>query len=87
MREKIIDLLTIIVLVLSGILLLSSAMRLFIAFNDTFPLQTLQSYAGTVLAGLTIILVVMTLLTKKHPFYEYWVVIMIGGIVGANYAF
>lgn len=85
MRDRILSVITIIILVLSGLLLLSSGLAYFINLGNVLPIEIVQSYTGFALIGLSIILAILNLLLTRHPFYEYWLVIMIGSMVGVIY--
>ncbi len=76
---------TLIVLILTGSLILSSALGYIVDLGNYIPIELLQSYTGLALIGLSIILAILNLLLTSHPFYEYWLVIMIGSIVGLIY--
>ena len=76
---------SIIILVLAGSLLLSSGLVYFIDFGNVIPVEIVQSYTGFALIGLSIILAILSFKLIKHPSYEYWLVIMIGSMVGAIY--
>ena len=85
MWDKVFSTTSVIILVLVGSLLLSSGLAFFTDIASTVPVGIVQSYAGFALIGLSVILAIMNLVFIKHPPYEYWLVIMIGGMVGAIY--
>ena len=74
------------ILILSGLLLASSALGLILAPGHMPILVQLQSYGGFALLGLSIALAILNLWLIRHPSYELWLIIMAGGIIGAIYA-
>ena len=75
----------VVILVLAGSLVLSSALGYVADPGSTLPIGIMQFYTGWVLVGLSIMLAVLNLLLTSHPFYEYWLVIMLGSVVGLVY--
>jgi len=84
--ERILHILSISILIIAGLLLLSSGLGLFMDLGDILPVGLMHSYGGFSLIGLSIFLAILNLLLSKHPSYEYWFIILIGGMVGALYA-
>lgn len=78
--------LIIIILVLVGLLLASSALDLILNPSDIPILGQLQSYGGLALLSFSIGLAILNLWLIQHPFYEYWLIIMAGSVIGAIYA-
>lgn len=74
-----------VILILAGSLVLSSALGYVVDLGSILPIEVLQFYTALVLIGLSIILAVLNLLLTSHPFYEYWLVIMLGSVVGLIY--
>jgi len=87
MFDRIFTFLTVAILVISGSLIILSGLDYFINFHDVWPVGAVQTYAGFFLIGMSIILAILHVLLSRHPLYEFWIVVMIGGIVGAIYAF
>lgn len=85
--DKIFTFLTIAILVISGSLIILSGLDNFINLHDVWPVAAVQSYAGFFLVGVSVILAILHVLLSRHPLSEFWIVVMIGGIVGAIYAF
>lgn len=79
------NILSIAILILSSVLLLSSGLDLIVDLGGVLPMELIQSYGGFSLIGLSIILAILNLLLTRHSFYEYWLAILIGSMVGAIY--
>jgi len=85
MPDRILSVITTTVLVLAGSLIISSALGYVVNLGNVLPLEVVQFHTGSVLICLSIILSILNLWLTKHSLYEYWLVVMIGGIVGAIY--
>ena len=85
--DKIFTFLTIAILVISVSLIILSGLDYFINFHDMWPVGSVQTYAGFFLLGVSVILAILHVRLSRHALYEFWIVVMIGGIVGAIYAF
>ena len=85
MWARILTRLPVAILVLAGSLVLSTALGYVVDLGSILPIEIVRFYTALVLIGLSIILAVLNLLLTSHPFYEYWLVIMLGGAVGLGY--
>jgi len=85
MWNRILSGLPIVILAVALALLLSSALNLVAGLEDHFPLKTVQFYLAILLIALSSNLFILSLLLTRHPFYEFWVTVMIGGVIGVIY--
>jgi len=77
--------LTVTILIFSGLLLLSSGVIHFMDPVNVMSIQPIQSYIGITLIGLSITLAILNLLFTSHIFYEYWFIVLLGSMVGVIY--
>jgi hypothetical protein len=85
MYDRILSLLPIIILAIAVVLPLSSALDGILGPAVYLPVKSIQFHMSAALLGLSSILLILNLLLTRHPFYEYWLTAMIGGVVGAVY--
>jgi len=71
--------------VLALLMLLSSGLDAAVGLGDHLPLKAVQSSMAIALLALSAVLAIVNLLLTSHPFYEYWITVTIGAVVGAIY--
>jgi len=71
--------------VLALLMLLSSGLDAAVGLGDHLPLKAVQSSMAVALLALSAVLAIVNLLLTRHPFYEYWITVTIGAVVGAIY--
>ena len=49
------------------------------------PLETFHRAMGFAVLGLSLVLAVANRMLSEHPFSEYWVVVVLGGLTGVLY--
>jgi len=64
---------------------LSPTLPYAVDLGSILPIEIMQFYTALVLIGLSVILTVLNLLLTSHPFCEYWLLIMLGSLVGLIY--
>ena len=87
MGDRILTVLSISILVLTGCLLLGSGVKQFVAPADAAFVDTSQYYVASGLLAASVILLIGMLASTRHPFFEIWIVIAIGLITGVIYVF
>lgn len=81
--DRLLNYLTIATLICTGVLLFGSAMNHVVDLQDGNAIATVWTYVGCANLVLSSLLVIFNLLLTRHPFHEYWVVALLGGVVGA----
>jgi len=87
MWERYFRIVSVTILFVTGVLLASSV------FDHFFNLAALEfflefrSYVANFLLALSVLFAVLNIRLSSHPRYEYWLLIMIGGIIGVLYSF
>ncbi len=81
MAERI---LSVMIIVLSGVLLSSSGLNFVVDLNAHL-LEEMRLYVGGSLIFLSLLLAGSNLILTRHPFYEYWMLVMVGSLIGISY--
>lgn len=84
MIDRIIYIISVTIIILAIGLLLSSGVGFFIDLA-AFPMATWQAYAGWTLLALSFLLAALNLIFAGHPLYEYWLTVLVGGIIAVCY--
>lgn len=85
MWDRILSALAILLLILAGVLLLSSGINRFYDLTQVIPLSAVHHYGGLGLIGSSVLIVLCNIIITRHPLFEYWILAMVGFIVGVVY--
>jgi len=85
--DRVLNVLTVLIISLSAILLLSSLLDRVFDLGGAGTLDKMKCYGGGILIGLSGILALLCRLILSHPLYEYYFVFFFGIIIGGVYAF
>lgn len=87
MWERFFLILSLTILVLSGVLFLSSAADHLFHFPLNEHFLEIRTYIGKFVLGLSIIFAILNIRFTNHPMYEYWLPIILGCVTGVVFSF